>query len=61
LGQFQEHISPHQFGVSTLGGYETIIFGIKTLLKLHLDWVEMQANIKNAFNNVFQTIFFFKL
>ncbi len=25
---FQEHLSPHQFGVLTLGGYETIFFGI---------------------------------
>jgi hypothetical protein len=51
---------PHQFGVLTLGGYETIIFGIKTLLKLHLDWVEMQVNVKNVFNNVFQIVIFKK-
>jgi len=27
-GQFQEHLSLHQFGVSTLGGYEAIPFNI---------------------------------
>ncbi len=36
-------------------------FCIKTLFNLHLDWVEMQVNIKNAFNNVFQTIIFKEL
>jgi hypothetical protein len=25
---FQEHLSPHQFGVSTPGSYETILFNI---------------------------------
>jgi hypothetical protein len=27
-GLFQECLSPHQFGVSTFGGYEAILFGI---------------------------------
>jgi hypothetical protein len=36
-GPFQEHLSPHQFGVLTLRGYESIPFGIRTLLNLHLD------------------------
>jgi len=27
-GPFQEHLSPHQFGVSTLRGHEAIPFGI---------------------------------
>jgi hypothetical protein len=36
-GPFQEHLSPHQFGVSTLGGCEAIPFGIQTLINLHLD------------------------
>ncbi len=34
---FQEHVSPHQFGVSSLGGYEVIPFGIRTLLDLNPD------------------------
>ncbi len=51
-GPFQEHLSPHQFGVLTFGNYEAIPFGIRTLLDLHPDWVMMQVDIKNAFNNV---------
>jgi glucuronate isomerase len=27
-GSFQEHLFPHQFGILTLRGYETILFGI---------------------------------
>jgi hypothetical protein len=52
-GPFQEHLSPHQFRVSTLGGCEAIPFGIRTFLNLHFDWVVMQINIKNDFNNVY--------
>jgi hypothetical protein len=32
---FQEHISPHQFRISTLGGYVAILFGIQSLVDLH--------------------------
>jgi hypothetical protein len=34
-GPLQEHLSPHQFGVSTHGGCEINFFGIKTLFNLH--------------------------
>jgi len=34
---FQKHLSPHQFRILTLGGYETILFGIRTFFNLHLD------------------------
>jgi len=34
---FQKHLSPHQFKILTLGGYETILFGIRTFFNLHLD------------------------
>jgi hypothetical protein len=51
---FLEHLSPHQFKVSNPKGCETILFGIKTLLDLHLDWVMMQVDVENAFNNVFK-------
>jgi hypothetical protein len=40
-GLFQEHLSPHQFGVLTFGGYEAIIFGIQAFFNLHLDWAVM--------------------
>ncbi len=36
---FQEHLFPHQVQILTPGGCETIIFGIKALFDLHLDWV----------------------
>jgi len=36
-GPFQEHMSHHQFGISTFGGYEAILFGIQAFLNLHLD------------------------
>jgi hypothetical protein len=52
---FINHLSysfPHQFEGLTFGGCETILFGIRTLLDLYLDWVVMQVNIKNIFNNV---------
>jgi hypothetical protein len=60
-GLFQEHLSPHEFEVSTPRDYETIIFNIKALLDLHLDWVVMQVDVENAFNNVSQTVIIKKL
>ncbi len=57
-GSIQEHLSPHQFGVLTFGGYETIHFGIRTLFDLHINWVVMQIDIENAFNNIFQAVIF---
>jgi hypothetical protein len=38
---FQEHLSPHQFGILTVGSYKAILFAIQTLLNIHLDWVVM--------------------
>jgi hypothetical protein len=55
---FQEHLSPHQFGISTLGGCETISFRIQALLNLHPNWVVMQVDVKNAFNNIFKRLIF---
>jgi len=60
-GLFQEHLSPHQFGVSTLGGYEAIPFNIQTLLDLHLNWPMVQVDIENIFKYVFQVIIFIEL
>jgi hypothetical protein len=34
---------------------------MKTFFDLHLDWVVMQVDIKNAFNSIFQTIIFKEL
>jgi hypothetical protein len=52
---------PHQFGVSTPGGCETIPFGIRTLLNLHPNWVMTQVDVKNAFYNVSQVVILKKL
>ncbi len=40
-GPFKEHLSPHQFGISTLRDYEDILFGVQALFDLHLNWVMM--------------------
>jgi hypothetical protein len=47
-GLFQEHLSFHEFGVSTLKGCEAIPFVIQTL-DLHLNWVVMHVDVENAF------------
>ncbi len=54
-------MSPHQFKVLTLGGCDTIFFGIKTLFNLHLDWVVMQVDVENVLNNVSQVVIFREL
>ncbi len=52
-GGLQKYLSPHQFGILTPEGYETIIFGIRVFFNQHPDWVMMQVDVKNIFNNVF--------
>jgi hypothetical protein len=42
-------------------GYETNLFGIKTLLDQHPNWVMMEVDIKNIFNNVSQNVIFREL
>jgi hypothetical protein len=58
---FQKHLSPHQFKILTLGGYETIIFGIKTFFNLHFDLGVMQIDIENTFKNIIQNFILKKL
>ncbi len=60
-GLFHEHLSPHKFRVLTFGGCEAIPFGIRTLFDLHLDWVVMQVDVKDAFKNIFQIAIFREL
>jgi hypothetical protein len=60
-GSFQEHLSPHEFGVLIFGGCENIPFDIKALSDLHPNWVMMQVNVENAFNNVFRAVIFKEL
>jgi hypothetical protein len=58
---FHEHLSPHQFGVSTPGGCEAILFSIWAILDLHPDWAMMQVDVENVFNKVSWTTIFKKL
>ncbi len=60
-GLFQEHLSPHQFGVLTFGGCEAIIFDIQALFDLHPNWAMMQVDVENIFNNVFLVVIFREL
>jgi hypothetical protein len=60
--QFHEtcvlHFSPHEFGVTTKGGYETVIHYIRCTLDLHPDWVVPQLDVANAFKLVLRRVIF---
>jgi hypothetical protein len=43
------------------GNYETILFGIKAFIDLHTDWVVIQVDVENIFNNVSRTAIFKEL
>jgi hypothetical protein len=58
---FATHFSPHQFGVVTKGGCETIIHGIKCILDLHPNWVVLQLDVANTFNLVSKGVIFQEL
>jgi hypothetical protein len=55
---FATHFFPHQFGIATKGGCETIIHGIRCTLDLHPNWVVFQLNMTNAFNLVSKGVIF---
>jgi hypothetical protein len=40
-----EHFNPHQFGVRTRGGCETMVHNIQVMLDLHLDLVVLQVDV----------------
>jgi hypothetical protein len=46
---FIEYFSPHQFGVTTLGGCKTMVHGVKATLNLYPKWVVLQMDVRNAF------------
>ncbi len=58
---FVTHFCPHQFGVTTKCGCETVIHNIKCTLDLHLDWVILQLDMANTFNFVFRRVIYQKL
>jgi hypothetical protein len=58
---FATHFCPHQFGVEIKGGYEAVIHDIRCTLDLHLDWIVIQLDIRNAFNLVLRGVIFQKL
>jgi len=50
--QFWFNIYPSSIQISTLGGCETILCGIRAFSNLHLNWVMMEINVKNTFNSI---------
>jgi hypothetical protein len=58
---FTTHFPPHQFGVVIKGGYETIFHNIKCNLDLHLDWVVLELDLRNAFNSMSKKVIFKEL
>jgi len=58
---FATHFSPHQFGVASKGGCETVIHNIKCTLNLHLDRVVLQLDVANTFNSVSNEVIFQEL
>jgi hypothetical protein len=47
-----EHFSPHQFGVTTHGGCETMVHNIQIMLNLHPNWVVLKVDVHNTFNSM---------
>jgi hypothetical protein len=58
---FATHFSQHQFGITTKGGCETIIHGIKCTLDLHPNQLVFQLDVANAFNLVSRRVIFQEL
>jgi hypothetical protein len=49
---FAEHFNSHQFGVTMLGGCETLVHGVRVILNLHLEQVVLHVDVRNKFNLV---------
>jgi hypothetical protein len=58
---FVTHFSPHQFGVTTKGGCETIIHDIRCTLNFHPNRVVHQLDVANTFNSMLKGVIFQKL
>ena len=58
---FQQFFSPLQFAVSTPGGCESIVAGIRALLDVDPELLVMQVDLANAFNEVDRTAIFEEL
>jgi hypothetical protein len=58
---FATHFFPHEFGIATKGGCETVIHGIQSNLDFHFNWVVFQLNVTNAFNLVLRGVIFQEL
>jgi len=52
-GHFKNTYPPISLEYRPLKVVRPSLFGIRTFLDLHLDWVMIQVNIKNIFNNVY--------
>jgi hypothetical protein len=58
---FATHFSSHEFGITTKGRREAVIYGIKCILNFQLDWMIIQLDMVNAFNSLSKEVIFQKL
>eukprot|EP00973_Karenia_brevis_P030038 4140816-Karenia_brevis.AAC.1 len=47
-----EHFWPQQVAVGTPSGINLVVFGVRSLLELHPDWVAVRIDIRNAYNEI---------
>lgn len=59
--RFREFFSPLQFGVSTPGGCEAVVAGIRACLDLEPETLVLQVDLANAFNEVDRVAMFDEL
>ncbi len=58
---FEQYFSPLQYAVSTPGGCESIIAGVRALLDLDPDLLVLQVDLANAFNEIDRVAIFEEL
>eukprot|EP00973_Karenia_brevis_P036316 5008643-Karenia_brevis.AAC.1 len=49
---FAQHFWPQQAAVGTPSGISLVIFGVRSLLELHPNWVVVRLDIRNAYNEI---------
>eukprot|EP00973_Karenia_brevis_P090320 12402004-Karenia_brevis.AAC.1 len=49
---FVEHFWPQQVAIGAPSGVGLVIFGVRTLLELHPDWVVVRLDLRNAYNEI---------
>eukprot|EP00973_Karenia_brevis_P032374 4462653-Karenia_brevis.AAC.1 len=46
------HFWPQQVAVGIPSGITLLVFGVRTLLELHPDWVAIRIDLRNAYNEI---------